>query len=150
MTHRAWGVVLVLVLLVIAIEIAVRSYSPAKGVVMILNGNDEPMDDVTLTYAGARVEMGRLPPGGSAHAYFTAGPLGPLAVEFNQEGNPLKIFEIADYDPDRNRRDRFKLVLTVKNGQVERMTEDSQTTTPWDRITDTARDWFDSQTRMAR
>ena len=149
MTRRAWLIVLAVVSIGIAVEIAARTLSPAKGAVMILNHNDQPMEELTLSYDGARVELGHVRAGGSVRASFTAGPLGPLVVGFNQVGNPLKTIEISDFDPAQDRRDRLLLVLTIKNGQIERMMDDAPATTPWEKLSDAVEGYVRFQTRMA-
>ena len=149
MTRRGWLIILAVVSIGIAVEIVARTMSPAKGTVMIVNDNDQPMEEVTLSYDGAQVALGHLRAGASVRASLSAGPLGPLVVGFRQVGNPLKTIEISDFDPAQNRRDRFMLVLTIKNGQVERMMEDAPATTPWEKLTDAVEGYIGSQTRMA-
>ncbi len=150
MSRKGWGIVLVVALLTVMVEIAVRSYSPAKGLVQIINHGDQPMENLSLSYEGATVELGRVAAGASASAYFGAGKRGSLLVKFNQQGNPLTDFRIEDFDPDQNRRDRFRLVLGVRNGQIERMMEDAPAVTLWDKASDALQSFWDSQMRTAK
>ena len=89
------------------------------------------MNDLVLSYAGTKVNVGELGAAQSTHAWFTAGEKGTLSLEFNQKGNPMKGFQVADYDPAENLANDLKLVLVVKDNRVERAVEDDPTpTTP--------------------
>ncbi len=85
------------------------------------------MEDLVVVYADTRMPVGRILKGESAHVWMTAGPLGPLRLEYRQKGNALQGFQIADYDPGQNIKDGFKLVLVVGTNQIQRSVEDDQT-----------------------
>jgi len=132
----------VLVLLAGAAEITVRPWKASRGCVQIVNQGDAAIEDLVLSYAGTKVRVGRVGAGQSSQAWFTAGKLGPLNLEFKQKGNPLTGFQVADYDPASNIRDGLKLVLFVKKDQVERSVDDDDTVKARETLIERVKDWL--------
>src|SRR5206468_6321148 len=95
-----------------------------KACVQIVNQGQGKMDDLIVSYADTQVTLGRLGVGQSAHIWLTAGPKGPLRLDFRQEANALSGFQIPDFDPHQNSRDGFKLVLIVKSNEIQRFMDD--------------------------
>ncbi len=131
-----------LVLLAGAAEITVRPWKAATGCVQIINQGESAIEDLVLSYAGTKVRVGRVGAGQSSQAWFTAGKLGPLNLEFKQKGNPLTGFQVADYDPASNIRDGLKLVLLVKKDQVERSVDDDDTAKARESFIKRVTDWL--------
>ena len=131
MTRRKWIILgALLVLLTIGAELLVRPWNSSKGCVQVVNQGDAAMDDLILSYGDTKVRVGRLGAGQSTNVWFTAAGKGTLSLEFNQKGNPMKGFQVQDFDPAENVANGFKLVLVVKNNRVERFMEDDESTTP--------------------
>src|SRR5205807_1910724 len=102
----------------------VRQWVAPKACVQITNQGDGAIEDLIVSYAGSRVAVGRLPVGQSAQVWLSAGPKGPLRLDFKQKGNALTGFQVPEFDPTQNRRDGFKLVLVIKRNEVERFMDD--------------------------
>jgi hypothetical protein len=141
--RRKWTIIAAgLVLLAGAAEMTVRPWSATKGCVQIVNQGETAIEDLVLSYAETKVRLGRVGAGQSSQAYFTAGKLGLLNLEFKQKGNPLTGFQVADYDPAANIRDGLKLVLFVKKDQVERSVDDDDTAIARQTWIENVRDWL--------
>ena len=128
MPRRRWIVATaVLIVLLVAAEVVVRQWERPKACLQILNDGTGPIEDLVVVYAETRMPAGRVLAGQSVHLWLTAGPPGPLRLEFRQKGNALQGFQIADYDPAQNIQDAYKLVLAVGPNQVQRYVEDDDT-----------------------
>jgi hypothetical protein len=128
MTRRRWIVATaVLIALLVGVEVTVRHWERPKACVQIINEGEGAIEDLVVIYANTRMPMGKVLKGQSVQAWMTAGPLGPLRLEFRQKGNALQGFQIADYDPAQNIKDAYKLVLAVGTNQVQRYVEDDET-----------------------
>jgi hypothetical protein len=132
----------VLVVLAGAAEITVQPWKASKGCVQIVNQGDAPIEELVLSYAGTKVRLGHVAAGESSRAWFTAGNLGPLQLEFKQKGSPLTGFQVADYDPASNIRDGLKLVLFVRNDMVERAVDDDDTVKARETLMERWWNWF--------
>ncbi len=151
MNRQKWMIIAaVLVLLAGAAEMTVRSWKAPKGCVQIVNQGDAALEDLVLSYAGTKVRLGHVGTGRSIQAWFTAGILGPLKLEFKQKGNPLTGFQVADYDPGSNIRDGLKLVLCVKKDQVERSVDDDDTTKARETLIERLKDWLAPELKEVR
>jgi hypothetical protein len=141
MSQRKWTIVVAgAIILVVAAELIGRSWSRSTGCVEIVNEGDSAIDDLVIRYADTAVTRPRLEVGKSTKAFFTAAGKGALSLDFKQKGNPLKGFQVDDFDPADNLRNAYKLVLVVKNNRVERYLDDdpaASSTNVFDRI----RDW---------
>jgi hypothetical protein len=125
MTRRRLIIVASLaVVLLAAVEVTLRQWVNQKTCVQIINQSGEVMDDLIVTYAESKLPAGRLPVGQSTHVWLTMGPKGPLRIDFRQKNNGLGGFQVPDFDPGLNLRDGFKLVLVVKNNEIQRFVED--------------------------
>ena len=139
MTRRKWIILgAVLLLLTVGAELLVRPWNSPRGRVQIVNQADAAMDDLVLNYAESRIAVGRLKAGQSTTVWFSTAGKGTLTLEFNQKGNPMKGFQVQQFDPKENLRSGLKLVLVVKDNQIERFMDDDDSTTPakslWDAI----------------
>ena len=84
-------------------------------------------------------------PGGKSKVWFSGAGEGPLNLEFTQKGNPLKGFNVDDFDPIEHRRDGTRLVLVVKSDQVERYVEEDDSVKSPPRMLDRLMDWINDQ-----
>jgi hypothetical protein len=143
MSQRKWTLLVgAIILVAIGTELAVRHWSSARGCVQIDNAGDGPMDDLVVSYENTKVELGQLAVGQSTKAWFTAGRRGILTLEFKQRDNPLKGFQVEDFDPVENRRTGSKLVLVVKSGRVERFVEADENSPGVDNLLDRIKEWI--------
>lgn len=118
----------VLVALLVAIEVGVRQWwMRPKACLEIKNEGATAMEALVVVYGQTRMPAGRIPPGESLRVWVTAGPPGPLRLEFRQKGNGMQGFEIPDYDPRQNIQDAYKMVLAVSTNQFQRYVEDDET-----------------------
>ncbi len=148
MTRRKWIILGVLiVLLTIGAELLVRPWNSSKGCVQVDNQGDAAMDDLVLSYGETKVSVGRLGAGQSTNVWFTAGGKDTLSLEFNQKGNPMKGFQVREFDPAENLANGLKLVLVVKNDRVERSMEDDQSTTPLKSLMESVSGFFELDSR---
>ena len=108
------------------------------------------MDDLILSYGETKVRVGGLGAGRSTNVWFTAAGKGTLSLEFNQKGNPMKGFQVQDFDPAENLTNGFKLVLVVKNNRVERFMDDDQSTTPLKSLMESVSGLFEPDSRPQR
>jgi hypothetical protein len=150
LNRRKWIIVaVVLVVLAGAAEFAVQPWKVPKGCVQIVNQGDAPIEDLVLSYAGTKVVMGRLGTGQSGHAWFTGDKVGPLILDFKQKGNPMSGFQIADFDPGANIRDGLKLVLFVKNDQIQRSVDDDDTVKARENLIERVKLWLFPELKQA-
>jgi hypothetical protein len=134
--------VAVVAVLTVGAEVAVRYWNSSKACVQVFNEGDAAMDDLVIRYSSTKVELGRLRPGLSAKAWFTAAGRGPLHLEFRQSDNPLKGFQIDDFNPDEINRTGSKLVLVVKNKRIERFMEADESAMSVQNLSDKIRGWI--------
>ena len=151
MTRRNWIILGVLiVLLTIGAELLVRPWNSSKGCVQVDNQGDAAMEDLILSYGETKVRVGGLRVGGSTNVWFTVAGKDTLNLEFNQKGNPMKGFQVQDFDPAENLANGFKIVLVVKNNRVERFMEDDQSTTPLKSLMESITGMFEPDSRPTR
>ena len=134
-----------LLLLTVGAELVVRPWNPSKACVRIVNQGDAALEDLVVVYRETKIRLGRLGSGETTNAWFSAAEKGPVTLEFNQDGNPLKGFQIPDFDPVDNISNGFKLVLVLKKDQVERFMDDDPTRTPLKTLMDNVKAWFESE-----
>ena len=128
MPRRRWIIALaVLIALLVAIEVAVRRWERPKACLQIINEGDGIIEDLVVFYDDTRMPVGQILKGQSAHLWLTAGPSGPLRLDFRQKGNAIQGFQIPDYDPAQNIQDAFKQVMVVGTNQLQRYAEDDDT-----------------------
>jgi hypothetical protein len=151
LNRRKWIIITVVVVLLAATaEIVIQAWKAPKGCVQIVNQGNASIEDLVLNYFDTKVRIGHLGAGQSTQAYFTARKLGPLTLEFKQQGNPLSGFQVADYDPASNLRDGLKLVLTIKKDQVERAVDDDDTVKARENLIDRLKYWLLPELKTAR
>ena len=111
-----------------AAEVAVRRWNATKRSASRSSTRvTSPWTDLVAELSRTpAISLGTLAPGQSTKVWFSAAGKGPLKLEFTQKGNPLQGFQVDDFDPDEHRRDGLRLVLVVKNNQVERFVEDGR------------------------
>jgi hypothetical protein len=142
-------VVSVLVALLVAMEIGVRRWERPKACLQIINEGQAFMEDVVVIYDGNRTPVGRIYNGQSAQLWLTAGPRGPLRVEYHQKTNAIQGFEIADYDPTQNLMDGFKQVLVLGTNKIQRYVEDDDAHKDERTLGERIWDWFKSELEPA-
>jgi hypothetical protein len=146
MPRRRWIIALSLfAVLLVGAEITLRRWQSPKACVQVINDGDGTMEDVVIAYDGTTVPLGRLAMGTSTHIWLTAGPKGLLHIDFRQKGNPLKGFQVADFDPMQNFRDAFKLVLVVKTNEIHRFVEDDDFRKDNETLFDRIKQWMSSE-----
>jgi hypothetical protein len=152
MTRRNWIILggVLLLLLTVGAELLIRPWNPSKACVQIVNQGDAAIDDLVVVYRETRVRLGRLGSGETTSAWFSATEKGPITLEFNQNGNPMKGFQITDFDPIDNINNGFKLVLVLKKDQVERFIDDDPTRTPFKSLMGNVKAWFESELSIPR
>ena len=151
MTRRNWIILGVLiVLLTIGAELLVRPWNSSKGCVQVDNQGDAAMEDLILSYGETKVRVGGLGVGGSTNVWFTVAGKDTLSLEFNQKGNPMKGFQVQDFDPADNLANGLKLVLIVKNDRIERSMDDDQSTTPLKSLVESITGMFEPDSRPTR
>src|SRR5262249_43214744 len=137
------------VLLLVGAEVALRQWEAPKSCVQIINQGEGAIDDLVVTYADTKVPVGRIALGQAAHVWLTAGPKGLLRLDFRQKGNALGGFQVPEFDPVQNRRDGFKLVLTVKTNEIQRFVEDDGSQSDWESLGDRIKRWISSETAVS-
>jgi len=143
MSRRKWTILVSLViLLTVGAELVVRLWSTTKGCVQVINEVDGPMEDLVVRYAGTKVDLGWLGAGQSTKVWFTAAGRGILTLEFKQKDNPLKGFQVQDFDPAENSRTGSKLVLVIKSNRVERFRDEDETSINLQNLSERIREWL--------
>jgi hypothetical protein len=152
MARRKWFILggIVLLLLTVGAELVVRPWNPSKACVQIVNKGDAAMEDLVVAYGETKVRLGRLGSGDTTNAWFSAALKGPVTLEFHQNGNPMKGFQIPEFDPIDSIQNGFKLVLVVKKDQVERFMDDDPSRTPFKSLMDNVKAWFESEVSIPR
>jgi hypothetical protein len=152
MTRRNWIILggVLLLLMAAGAELVVRLWNPSKACVQIVNQGDAAMDDLVVVYRETKVRLGRLGSGESTNAWISAAAKGPITLEFNQNGNPMKGFQVTEFDPIDSIQNGFKLVLVVKKDQVERFMDDDPSRTPFKALMENVTSWFESEVSMPR
>jgi hypothetical protein len=152
MARRNWIILggTLFLLLAVGAELAVKLWNPTKACVQITNQGDAAMDDLVVVYRETRIRLGRLGAGETTNAWFSAAAKGPLTLEFNQNGNPMRGFQIEEFDPIDSIQNGFKLVLTVKKDQVERFMDDDPSRTPLKSLLDNIQSWFEAEVSVPR
>jgi hypothetical protein len=143
MSRQKWTItVAVIVLLSVGAELAIRHWNASKCCVQVLNEGDRPMDELVLSYSGTRFALGHLDAGASAKVWFSPGGRGTISLEFRQNDNPLKGFQVPDFDPLEISRSGSKLVLVVKSNRIERFKEADESAMNLENLSDRIREWF--------
>jgi hypothetical protein len=149
MPRRRWIIALaVLIALLIAAEVAVRRWERPKACLQIVNEADGVLEDLVVIYADTRLPVGRILKGHSAHVWLTAGPMGPLRLEYRQKGNAIQGFQIPDFDPAQLVEDSYKQVLIIGTNQINRSVDEDETRKKesWGRA---IWDWLQSQVKWS-
>jgi hypothetical protein len=143
LSRRAWiALAVVVLLLAVGAEWSLRRWNQAKGCVQIVNQTDGKLDNLVVSYAETRINVGSLAAAQSTSVWFTPAGKGTLTLDYRQRGSPLRGFQVADFDPALNRRDGFKLMLLIKKDEVERfMDDDENGPSEWHPI-DTLENWL--------
>jgi hypothetical protein len=149
MMSRCIAVILgvLIVAISLGLEWAVREGGAGTGCAMVENDGPQPMERVVATYAGSKVNVGTIAPGAKAKVWFSGAGRRVLSFEFTQQDNPMKGFQIQDFNPPELRRDGSRLVLVVKNNQVERYVEEDESVKSPPRMLDRLMDWIKDQLR---
>jgi hypothetical protein len=128
MSRWRWIVATVALLaLLVGIEVSMRLWARPKACVQVTNQGESAIEDLVVVYGSTRMPAGRLTQGKSVQVWLTAGPPGPLSLEYRQKGNAIQGFQIDGYDPAQNIKDSFKTVLEIGTNQVQRYVEDDET-----------------------
>lgn len=134
-----------ILILAVGLELAFRSGDAGTGSAQVANEGNDPIEDLVVSYAGTSVNLGRLAPGEKRNAWFSAAGRRTIKLEFTQKGNPMKGFQVDDFDPAEHRRDGSRLVLVVKNTQLERYVEPDESNKSAPRMLDRLMDWIKAE-----
>jgi hypothetical protein len=146
MLRRRWIIALaILIGLLVAVEVFVRRWERPKATLQIINQGGGMMEDLVVSYADTRMPVGTLLKGQSVHLFLTAGPMGPLRLDFRQKSNALQGLEVPDYDPAQNLQDGYKQVLVVGVNQLQRYAEEDDTHKDQKSLGQTIMEWFRSE-----
>jgi len=146
MPRRRWMIALaILISLLVAIEVVVRRWERPKATLQITNEGGGVMEGLVVYYADTRMPVGTLLKGQSVYLRITAGPLGPLRLEYRQKSNALQGLQIPDYDPAQNLKDGFKQVLVVGTNQLQRYAEEDDSLKDRKSLGEAIMQWFQSQ-----
>jgi len=129
--------------------VSLRQWTSPKACVQIVNQGDAVMEDLVVTYGETKITGGRVLVGQSVHVWLSAGPKGPLRLDFRQPGNAASSFQIPDFDPIQILQDGFKLVLLIKTNEVQRFVDDDETQKTGS-LGDRVREWIKSELGLAR
>ena len=150
MSQRRWIIALsLLAILLVAAEVTLRKWQSPKACIQIINEGDGVMEDLVLNYADTQIPVGRLGMRQSTHVWVTAGPKGPLRLDFRQKGNALKGFQIPEFDPQQNLEDFFKLVVIVKTNEIQRFVEDDESRQNPKSLRERVKEWLSSDLEPA-
>ena len=141
MSRKAWLIAIGLAILLLGIEIGVRSLQSAKSSVQISNLGDTLLENLVVSFAGSQVGVGNLAPGESAQVWLSGTKKGTLGLAFTQKGNPMSGFQIADYDPPILRRDGLRMVLQIRPNEVTKFQDDESSTSLLGGLSNRIRDW---------
>jgi hypothetical protein len=151
MPRRRWIIALaILISLLVAIEVFVRRWERPKAALQIINQGGGIMEELVVSYADTRMPVGTLLKGQSVHLSITAGPVGPLRLDYRQKSNALQGLEIPDYDPAQNIKDGFKQVIVVGINQVQRYAEEDDTLKDRKSLGEAIIEWFRSDLELAK
>jgi hypothetical protein len=146
MSRRRWIIVLsLLAVLLVGAEVTLRRWQSLKACIQIINDGDGALEDLVLDYNNTKIPVGRLGMKQSTHVWVTAGPKGPLNLNFRQKGNALKGIQIPEYDPAQNLQDYFKFVVVVKNTEIQRFVEDDEFRPKSESLADRVKHWLSSE-----
>jgi hypothetical protein len=146
MSRRRWIIVLsVLAVLLVGAEVTLRNWQSPKACIQIINDGDGAMEDLVIDYANTKIPVGRLGMKQSTHVWITAGPKGPLRLDFRQKGNALRGFQVPEFDPTQNIEDFFKLVLVVKTNEIQRFVEDDEFRKKTESLGERVKNWLSSE-----
>jgi hypothetical protein len=143
MSRRRWIILVVVIVLVVGAEVAVRIWNSSKGCVQIINHGANAIDDLVASCGSTRIRIGRLVPGASTNVWFSAAKPEKLVLDFKQPGNPLKGFVVDEFNPAQNRRDGLKVVLDVQNDRVERYADEDDAKSELGSLVDRIKAWFE-------
>ncbi|MFO0909733.1 MAG: hypothetical protein U0794_15530 [Isosphaeraceae bacterium] len=116
--------------LLVLLELILDYKRGSDALVEVRNPGLEPITNLVITYGKERTNVGTIAPGDKARAFIAGRGEQPLVLSFRQKGNALGTYEIPSFDADGLREGQFKLVLSIRNNEVERYQDDSEATTP--------------------
>lgn len=115
-------------------EVVLNRLRGPEACVEVWNEGAEPIENLTLTCGGGRVDGPRIAPGDSARLYIGSPEARTLVLRFRQKGNALGTFELPGFSATLLRRDGFKQVLRIRSNEVERYLDDADPATPAGRL----------------
>lgn len=146
MLRRRWIIALaVLISLLVAVEVVVRGWERPKATLQITNAGDGILEDLVVSYGDSRMPAGSIRKGQSIHLRMTAGPLGPLRLDYRQKNNPIQSFWIDDYDPMQNLQDGYKQVIVVGGLQIQRYAEEDDTLEDRESMFSRVKRWLEAE-----
>lgn len=131
--------------LLVAAEITIRRWESPKACVQVVNEGDELMEDVVVIYADTRMPVGPIASKHSAQIRLSAGPIGPLRLEYRQKGNAIQGYQIADFDPAGLVQDAKKKVLIVGANQLQQSVDDDGSLKSDESLGQMLRRWFEAE-----
>ncbi len=142
MSRRIRIALISVVCLVLGIELIVRFSVPSKASVKIINGADSMIENLVVSFAGSKVALGSLEPGGATVVQLSGNEVGTLDLAYTQQGNPVAGFQVADYDPRALRRDGLQLVIQIRPNEVMKYMDDEEDGTPLGKLRERVSDWL--------
>jgi len=128
MSRRRWIIALaVLISLLVGVEVVVRRWERPKATLQVINEGNAILEDLVVTYGDSRISAGSIRKGQPIQLRMTAGPPGPLRLDYRQKNNPIQSFWIEDYDPMQNLQDGYKQVIVIGGPQIQRYAEEDET-----------------------
>jgi hypothetical protein len=151
MSRRRWIILVSMAaVLLVGAEVALRQWAAPKACVQIINQGPGVMEGLVVGYADTKFTLGRLGVDQSTQVWLTAGPKGPLRLDFRQKGNALSGFEVPDFDPYQNSRDSFKLVLIVKTNEIQRFMDDDDSRKNLETLGDRIKRWIHAEIGLSK
>ncbi|MDR3634425.1 MAG: hypothetical protein P4L84_11520 [Isosphaeraceae bacterium] len=144
MARSRWKWVLLgVVLLLVAAELALNALKSPTALVRIVNRGDYPITDLTLSTGASQAEAARIEPEQSVVFQLTGRGKNPLVLKFHQFNNPMTDFEIPEFEPRRLRREGAILVLELGTKEVVRYQEPDDSPSRWQRLGERVRNTLD-------
>ena len=144
MVRSRWKWVLLgVVLLLVAAELALNALKVPTAQVRIVNGGEYPITELVVSNGASQAKLSRLEPGRSDVLLLSGRGKTPLVLRFNQFNNPLTDFEIPEFEPRRLQRERSVLVLELRPNEVVRSQEPDDRPSRWEQLGERVRNSLD-------
>jgi hypothetical protein len=116
----------IVVLLLVAAEVGLRSLRLPVASVRVVNQGGEPITNLRLVSGSSQAHVATLPEGETVNVPLEGRGKQSLVVTFQQKNNPLSNFEIPVFDPAGLQSEGFSLVLVIRQNEFERYQDDGE------------------------